>query len=30
MQLNVLKKAYTAKISKYDQRSIDSLDQVNT
>lgn len=28
MQLNVLKKAYTAKTSKLDQRSIESLDQV--
>lgn len=29
MQLNVLKKAYTAKTSKLDQRSNESLDQVN-
>lgn len=28
MQLNVLKKAYTAKTSKLDHRSIESLDQV--
>lgn len=28
MQLNVLKKAYTAKTSKLDQRSYESLDQV--
>lgn len=28
MQLNVLKKAYTAKTSKLDQRSYESLDKV--
>lgn len=28
MQLNVLKKAYTAKTSKFGQRSVESLDQV--
>lgn len=29
MQLNVLKKAYTAKTSQLNQRSVESLDQVS-